>query len=284
VPLTLLAEIRPRLLPGSYTCEAGQFALASWLEPAGNNAGDTFDFALARNALHLSLTDAMGHNLDAALIATVLVGALRNARRSGHDLQRQAASVNTVLAGHVHPASPRPANSCTSTWTRRPPCSSTPATSARFGSAADASSPSNSQPTPFGTVPDYQYRVQPLALEPGDRLLFLTDGMLERNAASVDTPALMAASADLHPREADQRRHDRSDRRLRRRAQRRRHRTLPRLARRTATRPHHFRAAPTADTAGNRQSEQHPADAASPSESISKPESSSEGMVRPGRS
>src|SRR3954462_5232720 len=48
VPLSLAAEIQHRLLPGSYTCEAGQFTLAAWLEPAGNVGGDTFDFALAR--------------------------------------------------------------------------------------------------------------------------------------------------------------------------------------------------------------------------------------------
>ena len=32
----------------------------------------------------------------------------------------------------------------------------------------------------------HAYRVQPLPLEPGDRLLFFTDGMLERNTTSVD--------------------------------------------------------------------------------------------------
>src|SRR3954469_16305589 len=43
VPLSLAAEIQHRLLPGSYTCEAGQFTLAAWLEPAGDVGGDTFD-------------------------------------------------------------------------------------------------------------------------------------------------------------------------------------------------------------------------------------------------
>jgi hypothetical protein len=51
--LSLAAEIQHRLLPGSYTCEAGQFTLAAWLEPAGNVGGDTFDFALERDTLHL---------------------------------------------------------------------------------------------------------------------------------------------------------------------------------------------------------------------------------------
>src|SRR5205085_11525281 len=63
VPLTLAAEIQHRLLPASYTCEAGQFTLAGWLEPAGDVGGDTFDFAMERNCLHLSMTDAMGHEV-----------------------------------------------------------------------------------------------------------------------------------------------------------------------------------------------------------------------------
>src|SRR4051794_4529781 len=184
VPLSLAAEIQHQLLPGSYTCEAGQFTLAGWLEPAGNSAGDTFDFSLERNAVHLSLTDAMGHDVGAAVLATVLVAALRNARRAGHGLQRQAICASAALAeyahesefvtgqlvcidlhtntagivnaGHVHPLRLR---------------------GGRVESVNLAADP------PFGIVPDHQYRVQSLPLAPGDRLLFLTDGMLERNAA-----------------------------------------------------------------------------------------------------
>jgi hypothetical protein len=57
---------------------------------------------------------------------------------------------------------------------------------------------------PFGLVRDHRYRVQPLPLERGDRLMFLTDGMLERNAASVDIRTLMDEGAQMHPREAVQ--------------------------------------------------------------------------------
>jgi hypothetical protein len=74
VPLSLAAEIQHRLLPGAYTCEAGQFTIAGWLEPAGDVGGDTFDFALERGMLHFSLTDAMGHEVDAALLATLMIG------------------------------------------------------------------------------------------------------------------------------------------------------------------------------------------------------------------
>src|SRR4051794_31440244 len=38
-PFSLAAEIQRRLLPSSYTCEAAQFTLAGWLEPAADVGG-----------------------------------------------------------------------------------------------------------------------------------------------------------------------------------------------------------------------------------------------------
>jgi serine phosphatase RsbU (regulator of sigma subunit) len=58
---------------------------------------------------------------------------------------------------------------------------------------------------PFGIVQDVsEFRVQHLPLAPGDRLMFLTDGLLERNLAGVNIEALLAAGAQMHPREAVQ--------------------------------------------------------------------------------
>ena len=44
------------------------------------------------------MTDATGHTMDAALLATVLVGGLRNARRRGVELAEQARLANDALA------------------------------------------------------------------------------------------------------------------------------------------------------------------------------------------
>ena len=99
VPLSLEAELQHQLLPASYTCEGGQFTLAGWLEAAGDVGGDTFDFSVERDTLHLSITDAMGHTLNAAVLATVFVGALRNARRRGVDLAEQTRLANEALYG-----------------------------------------------------------------------------------------------------------------------------------------------------------------------------------------
>lgn len=82
-PPTLAAEIQYQLLPSSLSCEAAQFTLCGSLEPSEDLSGDTFDYTLDRDTLHVSVTDPMGHDIDAALAATVLVSALRGARRAG---------------------------------------------------------------------------------------------------------------------------------------------------------------------------------------------------------
>ena len=204
VPLSLAAEIQHRLLPAAYTCEAAQFALAAWVEPAGEIAGDTFDFSLERDTLHLSLTDAMGHSLEAALLATVLVGALRNGRRAGLQLAEQARRASAGLAEHF-----RRSEYVTGQLAR---------IDLRSGSAEIVNAGHQlplrvrdgrvsyidlKPDLPFG-LGDHSYRVQPLPLAPGDRLVFLTDGLVERNGPDIDIQAIVAQGAEMHPREAVQ--------------------------------------------------------------------------------
>jgi serine phosphatase RsbU (regulator of sigma subunit) len=205
VPLSLEAEIQHRLLPGSYTCEGAQFTLAGWLEPAGEVGGDTFDFSLERDTLHLSMTDAMGHTLDASLLATVLVGALRNARRRGLGLAEQARLADEELAGYATDGA-----FVTGQLVRVDLASGAahivnaghpPPLRVRDGQTTAV--PLHAD-RPFGLGTDRGYRVQALELEPGDRLVFLTDGMLERNAARIDVASLLARLRPLHPRETVQ--------------------------------------------------------------------------------
>ena len=100
-PFSLAAEIQRRLLPGSYTCETSRFTVAGWLEPANAVGGDTFDYSLYRDTLHLSVTDAVGNDVNAALLASVLLGSLRNSRRRGAELAGQARTANDALAAHA---------------------------------------------------------------------------------------------------------------------------------------------------------------------------------------
>jgi serine phosphatase RsbU (regulator of sigma subunit) len=54
---------------------------------------------------------------------------------------------------------------------------------------------------PFGIRSGRSFRVQEFPIAPGYRLVFVTDGMLERNAAEVDVPDALSHTGDLHPRE-----------------------------------------------------------------------------------
>jgi serine phosphatase RsbU (regulator of sigma subunit) len=205
VRLSLAAEIQHRLLPGSYTCEAGQFTLAAWLEPSGDIAGDTFDFAMERDTLHLSMTDAMGHAVNASVLATVLVGALRNARRAGVALGDQARLANVGLGDYTG------WRDFVTGQVARIDLRTQTATIVNAGHPlplrlrnGHVDSVALQADPPFGIVRGVEYRVQRLPLQPGDRLMFLTDGMTERNAAAVDLEALIAAGGEMHPREAVQ--------------------------------------------------------------------------------
>ncbi|UGS36079.1 PP2C family protein-serine/threonine phosphatase [Capillimicrobium parvum] len=205
VPLSLAAEIQHRLLPSAYTCEAGQFTLAGWLEPAGNVGGDTFDFALERGALHVSMTDAMGHEVNAALLATVLLASLRNARRAGVGLVEQARLANLGLADNAR------GDGFVTGLVARIDLDAGTATIVNAGHPLPLRLRDGrvervelEVDPPFGTVRDHAYRVQPLPLEPGDRLMFFTDGMLERNTTTVDIETMVATGAQMHPREAVQ--------------------------------------------------------------------------------
>ena len=205
VPLSLASEIQHRLLPGSYTCEAAQFTLAAWLEPAGDIGGDTFDFSLDRGSLHFSITDAMGHTVNAALLATLLVGSLRNGRRRGADLVEQARSADAALAEHAGDLQ---------YVTGQIGCIDLVTGTARIVNAGHPlplrlrdgvvdEVPLSACP-PFGLAPDSAYTAQVLPLSPGDRLMFVTDGLLERGAAGLDVRAILADSRGDHPREAVQ--------------------------------------------------------------------------------
>mgnify|MGYP000566000948 CR=1 FL=1 len=201
-PFALAAEIQRRLLPASYTCEGGQFTLAGWLEPASAVGGDTFDYTLDRDALQVSISDAVGHQVRAALLATLLVGALRNGRRQGLDLAGQARHANDALAAHAEHG-----QFVTGQLMRIDLHSGDAAIinaghpfplRLRDGHAEEIRLDVN---PPFGVTPGNDFTVQRFPLEPGDRIVFLTDGMQERNAASLDVATAMVATAALHPRE-----------------------------------------------------------------------------------
>ncbi len=202
---TLPAEIQWRLLPASLTCEAGTFTLSAWLEPAAEVGGDTFDYSVERDVLHLSMTDAMGHGVASALIATLCVGSLRNTRRSGAGLLEQLHAANTALVHHAVSTGEGFATGLFGRVDLRSGVLSIVNAGhaspylARDGVVTPVDLPVD---LPLGMFHDATYRATEVPLEPGDRLVLVTDGMLERRAAGIDLPVQIVATRDLHPREA----------------------------------------------------------------------------------
>lgn len=205
-PFSLSAEIQRRLLPAAYTCEAGSFTLAAWLEPADTIGGDTFDYSLSRDALHLSVTDAVGHGVDSSLTATLCVGSLRNTRRHGASLLEQAVTTNEALL--TNGCGPVGEGFATALLGRLDlptgrlefvNAGHTAPYLARDGHLGMLELPPD---LPLGLFEGSTYRSTDIPLRPGDRVVIVTDGMLERSAASVDLEMHIRQTRELHPREA----------------------------------------------------------------------------------
>ena len=200
-PFSLAAEIQRRLLPSSYTVEAEGFVLAGWLEPASDVGGDTLDYSVDREYLYASITDAMGHATQAALLATLAVSSFRNSRRSLVGPAEQAASANRALLEGSRPDQfvtglllrVRLADGRIELVNAGHP----PPFSLRDGHGAVL----DVDPDPAFGVTDTQYRSHVLQLEPGDRLLLVTDGFLERRARGVDIEGILESHHERHPRE-----------------------------------------------------------------------------------
>ncbi len=201
VPFSVAAEIQRRLLPSAYTMEAGPLTLAGWLEPSHDAGGDTFDYSLDREYVYLSLTDAMGHAIDAALLATLTVATLRNRRRALVSPAEQADAAGERLRTHAQP------HQFVTGLLMRIRLSDGGAEVVNAG-----------HPSPFllreGEIVHLDVNVQPplgvdhapyaadeIRLRAGDRLLLITDGYLDRNARRVDVEGILAATRDRHPRQ-----------------------------------------------------------------------------------
>ncbi|MFJ9138698.1 PP2C family protein-serine/threonine phosphatase [Streptomyces sp. NPDC102256] len=204
-PPTLAAEIQYQLLPPSLSCEAAQFTLCGNLEPSENLSGDTFDYTLDRDTLHVSVTDPMGHDIGAALAATVLVGALRGARRAGADLAEQARLADRALTAHDHGhATGQLLRIDLRTGRAHLVNAGHPWPLRLRDGITEVVTCEVDQPFGIGLSGDVPYtcRVQEVDLRPGDRLLMLTDGMLEHQGEEVDLLTLLETTGGLHPREA----------------------------------------------------------------------------------
>ncbi len=179
--MSLSAEMLWSLLP-PLMMTTPQVAVAGILEPAYDVGGDCFDYALNDDVLHVGIIDAMGHGLDAAVMATVALAAYRHARRNDVDLpdvyaamdqaildqfdedrfvtaQMARLDVGTGLLRWVNAGHPRPLL-------------------LRNHEVVRALRSPTTLPVGIGGAAPH---VSEERLDPGDRVLFYTDGIIEEH-------------------------------------------------------------------------------------------------------
>jgi hypothetical protein len=94
--LTLAAEMQWELLPGRSRIRPS-FSLAGQLEPAYAVRGDGFDWSDDGHRLWLSVVNGSGEGVAAAMLTSLAIHALRNARRAELGLADQAALADQAI-------------------------------------------------------------------------------------------------------------------------------------------------------------------------------------------
>jgi serine phosphatase RsbU (regulator of sigma subunit) len=193
--MAVQAELVWAFLPPR-TFATGQATVAASLEPAYQAGGDAFDYALLGDRLHLSIFDALGHDLAAGLLASVCLASCRSTRRAGGSLAAIVARADHAIASQFGDSRFVTALLCDLdlstgllSWI---PCGHPPPLLIRGNRTvkelARAPQPplglAGSRERGAGTYDDADSIVPCTEkLEPGDRVLFYTDGVTEGRAA-----------------------------------------------------------------------------------------------------
>jgi hypothetical protein len=182
-PLSLSAEMRWSMLP-PLTFTGRNLAISGVLLPAYTVAGDTFDYAVNGNFAHVAILDAVGHGLEAARIANLAISAYRNGRRAGHDtpeIYRAMDAIVIQVFGQEKFATAQLATlNLSSGCLRWLNAGHPPPMVIRRGHRIDLES-TTWLPVGLGG-PDAS--LTETSLEPGDVVLFFTDGITEARSAT----------------------------------------------------------------------------------------------------
>ncbi|THA77290.1 PP2C family protein-serine/threonine phosphatase [Streptomyces sp. A0592] len=180
-PMSVAAEIQWSLLP-PLSMLMPRVAVAGVLEPAYAVAGDSFDYALNSEILHLAMVDAMGHGLDAATMATVAIGAYRHARRISIELSEIYLFMDRAVAEQFDPdhfVTAQMMRLDTATGRLQWVNAGHPAPMLiRAHRVVRRLDSPTTLPVGFGGD---QPQVSAVELEPGDRVLCFTDGLIEEH-------------------------------------------------------------------------------------------------------
>ncbi|MEV4944792.1 PP2C family protein-serine/threonine phosphatase [Streptomyces sp. NPDC053755] len=179
-PLNIAAEMQWHLMPPP-TYADGRVVIAAAMEPASRISGDAYDYATAGPVVHLSLFDAMGHDTAAGLTAHLAMGVCRNSRRQGAGLVETSERIERALIeqyGRSRYATGVLADLDTRTgaltWVNRGHHPPLIIRGGRWSTLLHCP-PSH----PMGTALGLPALLCHDQLEPGDRIVFYTDGITE---------------------------------------------------------------------------------------------------------
>jgi serine phosphatase RsbU (regulator of sigma subunit) len=177
--LTLAAEMQWQLLPGR-SCSRPEYELGAQLEPAYAIFGDNFDWSATADRLSLYVTNGMGEGIEASLLTNLAINALRNARRAGLPLADQAALADQAVYAHYRGRcylSVLMLDIELATGRVRAVDAGSPRL-LRLRRGAVEPVPFDAQ-LPLGMFEETDYVAQEFTVEPGDRLVFVSDGVYD---------------------------------------------------------------------------------------------------------
>ncbi|MEU9838505.1 PP2C family protein-serine/threonine phosphatase [Actinomadura sp. NPDC048032] len=175
--LTLAAEMQWDMLPAP-AYQASELSFAGQLEPAYAVWGDAFDWATSGERFTLTVSNGMGSGTESAELTHLAISALRNARRSGGDIVEQAELADEALFGRHR--GERLVDALLlefdlSDGRVRAIDAGSPRITRLRGGATDRL---GFEPQmPLGMFGDTRYVPQEFAVEPGDRLVIVSDGV-----------------------------------------------------------------------------------------------------------
>jgi serine phosphatase RsbU (regulator of sigma subunit) len=183
--MSLVAEMQWGLLP-PLTYVTPKVVISALLEPAYEVAGDAFDYAVNGDTAHIAIIDPVGHDLTASVLAAVALGSYRHSRRARLGLTGSHAAMGAVIAsqfgGERFVTGQLGELDCSTGRLRWLNAGHPPPLLVRGAKVVGALMCSPTPPFGIGEVVDVE--IGTAALEPGDRVLFFTDGCVEgRNAA-----------------------------------------------------------------------------------------------------
>jgi hypothetical protein len=98
-PRSVASELIWSMLP-PLTVACDGLVLSGRLEPRGRVAGDVFDYSIDDGVAHMALADATGHDLGASLIGALILAAYRSSRRTRGTLTETLELIDETLREH----------------------------------------------------------------------------------------------------------------------------------------------------------------------------------------